>query len=68
MTLLFVAVVAAVGLGTLFVAPWIGGALLLAAVILGAVGVFWAGANAEDIAKEKKRDEPETPHLRGPAS
>ncbi len=68
MTLVFAGVLGLVGLVSLFVAPWVGGGLLLAAVVVGAAGVVWAGANAEDIAEERQRDEPETPHMRGPAS
>lgn len=68
MTVLFAAILAVVGLGTLFVAPWVGGGLLLAALVVGALGLIWAGANADEIADAKERDEPERPHMRGPAS
>ena len=67
-SILFAGILGVVGLVTLFVAPWVGGGLLVAAVIVGAVGIVWAGANADELAAERERDEPETPHMRGPAS
>ncbi len=67
-SVLFAGVLGVAGLVTLFLAPWVGGGLLLAAIAVGAAGIFWAGANAGEIAAGKEREEPETPHMRGPAS
>ena len=54
-----------VGLGALFVAPWIGGAFLIAAVISVVIGFFWLGSRADEL---QEREEPETPHMPGPQS
>lgn len=65
MGLLFAVILAVVGLGALFVAPWIGAAFLAAAVISVLIGIFWLGSQAGEI---EERDEPETPHMPGPSS
>ncbi len=54
------------GVGTLFVTPWVGGPLLLAAVVVGVLGVGLGGAAAatDDLGVD---DRPvEAPHLPGP--
>jgi len=65
MAIVVAVVLGLIGLGALFVAPWLGGAMLLAAVILVVGGVFLIGAQAEELADE---GEPETPHMPGPES
>jgi hypothetical protein len=64
-TVLFAVILGIMGLGALFVAPWLGGALLVAAALAGVIGVFWMGTQADELARE---DEPETPHMPGPPS
>jgi hypothetical protein len=65
MGIVFAVILAVVGLGALFVAPWIGGAFLLAALISVLIGVFWRGARSEEF---REREDPETPHMPGPSS
>lgn len=66
MTLLFAGLLGLAGLVTLFVAPWVGGGLLIVAVLAGLAAVLWASTHADELAAE--REEPETPHMRGPSS
>lgn len=65
MAILFAVILGAVGLAALFVAPWIGGAFLLAAVISVLAGFFFLAGRADEL---QERDEPETPHMPGPQS
>jgi hypothetical protein len=65
LTVLFAVMLGVVGFGALFVAPWLGGTLLVTAVIVGLIGVFWIGTHTEEFARE---DEPEAPHMPGPPS
>jgi hypothetical protein len=65
MTLLFAIVLGIIGLAALFVIPWIGAAVLAAAVVLGLVALLYGGAKTEELAE---REEPERPHMRGPSS
>ena len=66
--ILFAVLLGLIGLAALFVAPWIGAAFLIAAVFAGVTGVFWLGTRADDLAQERERAEPETPHMPGPPS
>ena len=67
--ILFAAVLIGIfGLAALFVAPWIGAAFLIAAVIAAVTGVFWLGTQADDFAREREQDELESPHMPGPPS
>ena len=67
-TFLLAGLLLAIGLGTMFVAPWVGGGLLLVALIVGAVGLVVGGAAAAtdaDIPK-REREDVQAPHLPGP--
>lgn len=55
-----------IGLGTMFVSPWIGAAVLAAAAILGAVGMVGLGAKA--TAGDRTDEPAEAPHLPGPGN
>jgi hypothetical protein len=58
---------AAVGIGTLFLFPWVGGPLLLLAILIGVAGLFWGGAvAASDESLDPDERNVETPHLPGP--
>jgi hypothetical protein len=63
--LVFAVLLGVIGLAALFVAPWIGAAFLLAAVIAGLTGAFWLGTKADDLSREEG---PEKPHMPGPPS
>ena len=66
-SLILAAVLAAVGLGTMFVSPWLGAPCLAAAVILGLMAVLGTAAKSDEAIAEA--DEPvETPHLPGPGN
>jgi hypothetical protein len=65
MTLLFAIILGVIGIVVLFVVPWIGAAVLAAGVLLALGAVFYGGAKA---AEGTQREEPETPHMRGPSS
>ncbi len=67
MSILFAIILGIIGIAVLFVVPWIGAAVLAAAVILALIALFWGGAKvATDEPAE--REEPERPHMRGPTS
>ena len=63
--ILFAVLLGMIGLGALFVPPWIGAAFLIAAVIAAVTGVFWLGTQADEIAHERETDESKTPHMPG---
>jgi len=67
-TFLLAGLLVAVGIGTMFVAPWVGGGLLLVALILGGVGLALGGAAAATDAgvPAPEREDVEAPHLPGP--
>ena len=67
MSLLFAVILGVIGIVVLFVVPWIGAAVLAAAVILALIAVFWGGAKAASD-EPVEREEPERPHMRGPTS
>lgn len=67
-TFLLAGLLVAVGIGTIFVAPWVGGGLLLVALIVGGVGLALGGAAAATDADvpAPEREDVEAPHLPGP--
>ena len=66
-SLIVAAVLAVIGLGTLFVSPWLGAPCLAAAVILGVMAFVGTAAKSDEVMAEA--DEPvETPHLPGPGN
>jgi hypothetical protein len=65
MSVLFALLLAVLGIAVLFVVPWIGAAVLAAAVVTALIGILWTGANADELAHH---DDPERPHMRGPSS
>jgi hypothetical protein len=67
MSLVLVVVLALAGIAILFVLPWIGAAVLAAALVLGAVLVFRSTLGAVS-AESSPREEPPAPHLPGPGS
>lgn len=55
------------GIGTLFFLPWVGGPLLLIAIVLGVAGMFWGGAvAASDESIDPDARDVEAPHMPGP--
>ncbi|HET8742254.1 MAG TPA: hypothetical protein VFM41_06480 [Gaiella sp.] len=68
MSILFAIILGVIGIVVLFVIPWIGAAVLGAAVILALIAVFWGGARAATGEAAEEREEPERPHMRGPSS
>jgi hypothetical protein len=68
-TFLLAALLVAVGIGTMFVAPWVGGGLLLVALIVGGAGLVLGGAAAATDADvpAPEREDVEAPHLPGPS-
>jgi hypothetical protein len=55
------------GLGALFLSPWVGGPLLILAVLVGIGGIVLGGVAASDDADPPERDQPVVaPHLPGP--
>jgi hypothetical protein len=66
MSLLLAGVLFLVGLGTLFVAPWVGGGLLAVAVVLGAIGLVSGLKNADEVVEYEPARE--SPHLPGPGN
>lgn len=67
-TFLLAGLLVAIGIGTMFVAPWVGGGLLLIALIVGAIGLALGGAAAATGADipAPEREDVEAPHLPGP--
>ena len=66
-TLPLAGAVAVLGIIALFAAPWLGGAVLLAAVILGLIGIVSLFAKAGEAIDHA--DEPvESPHMPGPGN
>jgi hypothetical protein len=67
-TFLLAGLLVAIGIGTMFLAPWVGGGLLLVALIVGAVGLALGGTAAATDADlpAPERDDVEAPHLPGP--
>jgi hypothetical protein len=61
------AVLFVVGLATLFVAPWVGGGLLLVAVVVAVLGMTVLAAKADDAPPPGERDV-EAPHMPGPGN
>ena len=65
--ILLAVVIGVLGLGTLFITPWVGGPLILIAVLVGVAGVLMGGAAAAtDSLPEPDRDAVEAPHMPGP--
>ena len=64
MALLPALLLAVIGIATLFIAPWVGGGLLLLALIAAVVGVVWAGTNSDEVVERDVA----TPHLPGPGN
>ena len=55
------------GIGTLFITPWVGGPLILIAVVVGVAGVVTGGAAAAtDNLPEPDEGPVEAPHMPGP--
>ena len=57
-----------VGLVCLFVVPWIGAALLIAVVVLGAILGAAAVSRGDDVSAEEATSQPDAPHLPGPGN
>jgi hypothetical protein len=56
-----------VGLATLFLAPWVGGGLLIVAVVVALLGMTVFAAKADDAPPREARDV-EAPHMPGPGN
>jgi hypothetical protein len=55
------------GVGMLFLFPWVGGPLLLIAIVLGIAGLVWGGAvAASDESVDPATRDVEAPHMPGP--
>ena len=67
-TFLLAGLLLLIGVGTMFVAPWVGGGLLLVALVVGAAGLVLGGAAAATDADvpEPDHENLEAPHLPGP--
>jgi hypothetical protein len=64
---LIAALLAVFGLGTLFVTPWVGGPLLLIALLVFVIGLVVGGTAAATDAGPVVEDRPvPSPHLPGP--
>jgi hypothetical protein len=59
-------VLALIGIGTLFITPWVGGPLLLAAIVVAVAGLFLGGAAAASDADVVPDETGDAPHLPGP--
>ena len=56
-----------IGLVGLFIFPWVGAPLLLAAILLVVVGIVWEGAvAASDKSTDPKTRDVDTPRMPGP--
>ena len=64
--LLLAGVLALFGIGTLFITPWVGGPLLLAAIVVAIAGMFIGGAAAAADADVVPDETVDAPHLPGP--
>jgi hypothetical protein len=64
MSLLLAGILFLVGLGTMFIAPWVGDGLLAVALVLGAVGLVSAMKNADEVVDYEPVKE--APHMRDP--
>ena len=67
MSLLLAGILFLVGLGTIFVAPWVGGGLVVVALGLGGIGAVSAMKNADEVVVEHEPVD-ESPHLPGPGN
>ena len=56
-----------VGLGALFLAPWVGGGLLLVAIFVAILGMTAFAAKPDHVPAQEERDV-EAPHMPGPGS
>lgn len=59
-------VLALFGIGTLFVTPWVGGPLLIAAIVVAVASLFIGGAAAATDADVVPDETVDSPHLPGP--
>jgi dipeptide/tripeptide permease len=66
MSLLLAGVLLLIGLGVLFIAPWVGAGFLAAALVLGLVGSGWMIKNADEVVVDESPAEP--PHMPGPGN
>lgn len=57
-----------IGLVSLFVAPLLGGAILIAAVVLGVILVVAAISRGDDVSAGDATSKPDAPHLPGPGN
>jgi hypothetical protein len=64
--LLLAGILALFGIGTLFITPWVGGPLLLAAIVVAVAGLFLGGAAAATDADVVPEETVDSPHLPGP--
>ena len=56
-----------VGLASLFLAPWVGGGLLLAAIVVAVLGMTAFAAKPDHVPPREERDV-EAPHMPGPGN
>ena len=66
MSILLAGILLLVGLGALFVAPWVGGGLLALALVFGLIGLVSAIKNADGVTEYEPVKE--SPHLPGPGN
>lgn len=64
MSVLLAGILLVIGLGTLFVAPWVGGGFIALALLIGVGSVLWTATHGVTV-----DDSPtESPHLPGPGN